>query len=127
MRRKEVSLAVIGGIVGAVLTMAVCSFSLVGAQDKAGDTAFHKVTCRELEVVDEDGVIGVFVVVHPELGGTIRTISKDGKVAMGNSMKGVPGVAVIGKNGKGGVLMGIHEGGWYLSKSLKEMMIKAKC
>ena len=45
--------AVIGGIVGAVLTMAVCSVMPLGAQN--GDATFGDITCTGLKVVDEKG------------------------------------------------------------------------
>ena len=54
MQTKERLYAVIGGIVGAVVTLAVCSFAPLGAQSQS-DGSFDVVTCRELKVVDSEG------------------------------------------------------------------------
>ena len=53
MRRKEAFFAVVGGVVGAVLTMVTGLFSPLGAQDE--DASFGTVTCRELKVVGPAG------------------------------------------------------------------------
>ena len=51
MRRKESLYAVIGGIVGAVLVLAVCSVMPIGAQNEDGD--FGHIYCRSLTVVKD--------------------------------------------------------------------------
>ena len=57
MNRKERLYAVIGGVVGPVLTMVVCSFSPLGAQSE-NDAQFDTITCKVLKVVDPaDGSI----------------------------------------------------------------------
>ena len=76
MRRKEVLFAVIGGVVGAVLTMAAGSFSQLGAQDDVKDAEFGKITCREIVVVDSDN-IGIHMDVE-RYGGSIYVNGKDG-------------------------------------------------
>ena len=48
MKKKEMLYAVIGGCVGAVLTLAVCSVSPL-------DGNFGKIICKELKVVGSDG------------------------------------------------------------------------
>lgn len=53
MKRKEALYAVIGGCVGTVLTMVVCSFLPLGAQSQ-GDR-FGEITCTGLKVVNPDG------------------------------------------------------------------------
>lgn len=53
MNAKERLYAVIGGCVGAVLTMVVCSFFPLGAQSQ-GDS-FGDITCTGLTVVNADG------------------------------------------------------------------------
>ena len=53
MRRKEVLYAVIGGVVGAVLTMAVGRLSPLGAQN-GEDAVFGTITCTGLNVVGSD-------------------------------------------------------------------------
>ena len=54
MRRKEALYAVIGGIVGAVLTIAAGSFSPLEAQNEVGDAEFDTITCRLMKLVDPD-------------------------------------------------------------------------
>ena len=53
MNRKASLYAVIGGVVGAVLTMTVGLFLPQTAQSQS-DAVFGKITCKELEVVDSD-------------------------------------------------------------------------
>ena len=56
MRRKEVLLAaVIGGVVGALLVMAMGSITPIGAQNYVKDAEFGEITCRILRVVDHKG------------------------------------------------------------------------
>ena len=53
MSSKERLYAVIGGCVGAVLTLVVCSFSPIGAQSQSGE--FGEIICTGLTVVDTKG------------------------------------------------------------------------
>ena len=48
MRSKEVLYAVIGGIVGTVLTMAVGTLAPLGAKDEPVDLNAGRITCMEL-------------------------------------------------------------------------------
>ena len=64
MKRKEGLYAVVGGCVGAVLTMVVSSFSPLGAQSGT-DGHFDAITCRKLRVVNEDGTRDVQTVITP--------------------------------------------------------------
>ncbi len=53
MQRKEVlCVAVIGGVVGAILVMAAGLIAPLGAQNEVKDAEFGKITCRRLEVSD---------------------------------------------------------------------------
>lgn len=61
MKGKEALYAVIGGVVGAVLTMAAGSFSTLGAKDEAADLNLGNITCKSLKVVDSNGVAGVTI------------------------------------------------------------------
>ena len=81
MRRKEVLFAaVIGGVVGAVLTMAAGSFSPLGAQNEVGDAEFDTITCRRMKVVDPDsGYTKVALGIH----GTNGFIAVKGKPSSG--------------------------------------------
>ena len=53
MNTKERLYAVIGGCVGAVLTMVVCSVVPIGAQSKAD--RFGEITCNGIKVVNRNG------------------------------------------------------------------------
>ena len=53
MNRTASLYAVIGGVVGAVLTMAVCAVMPIGAQN--GDATFGEITCTGLNVVSAKG------------------------------------------------------------------------
>ena len=69
MKRKETWYAVVGGCVGAVLTIVVCSFPLLGAQSQS-DSNFGKITCTGLEVVNADGKTVVDMVAGRDGGNT---------------------------------------------------------
>ena len=68
--------AVIGGVVGAVLTLAVCSVMPIGAQSQS-DGVFGKITCTGLDVVDAEGntkislLGGGMVFVYGSKGGAV--------------------------------------------------------
>ena len=86
MRKKEVLYAVVGGVVGASLAMVAGSFSplasyaviggvvgvtltmAAGAQNKTGK--FEKITCRRLDVVDEEGNALACIVID-QFGGRV--------------------------------------------------------
>ena len=53
MERKEMFCAVIGGIVGAVLTMTAGSFAPLGAQNGVKDAEFGTITCSGIMVRDK--------------------------------------------------------------------------
>lgn len=61
--------AVIGGVVGAILTMAVCSVMPIGAQN--GDATFGEITCSRLNVVDDGGKLRVGLNADSEHGGAL--------------------------------------------------------
>lgn len=54
MNTKSGFYAVIGGVVGVVLTLAVCSVMPIGAQSQP-DATFGKISCSQLEVVAHHG------------------------------------------------------------------------
>ena len=64
MKTKERLYAVIGGMVGAVLTMVVCSLSPLGAQSQS-EGHFDEITCRKLRVVNEDSFKGFQTEITP--------------------------------------------------------------
>ena len=103
MKAKEQWYAVIGGCVGAVLTLVVCSFSPLGAQSQS-DGNFGRITCTELEVVSPDGIFGkitcgdlsvvdysddgtevVRIFASTRGGGSIVIVGGDGEIGMRNS------------------------------------------
>ena len=99
MNRKERLYAVIGGCVGAILTIAVCSLSPLGAQSQS-DVSFGKIMCRQLEVVssDETKVVEIYTF---EGGGAIHVLGKDGKIRV--AMNGSEGGGSVSVNSKGGL------------------------
>lgn len=80
MRRKESLYAVIGGIVGAVLSMAVCSFLPLGAQSQSNGK-FREITCTELKVVDAAGKTKVSLDTFG-FDGRVEVFGKTGSVAL---------------------------------------------
>ena len=100
MRRKEVLFAVIGGIVGAVLVMAVGLLSPLGAQNEVKDAEFGTITCRQIWVVNSDD----------SLRASIGIIGDD---ELGDEEGGM--VAVYGKDAKSGATMGINKDGGFVS------------
>ena len=74
MNRKESLYAVIGGVVGAVLTLAVCSVMPIGAQSQSGN--FGAITCTELRVLDAAGRTGTLVG-NDDKGGYVVVYNKD--------------------------------------------------
>ena len=80
MRRKEMLYAVIGGIVGTVLTMAAGALVPLVAQDEPVDLNARKITCRELDVVDAKGNLHAGLN-FSEFGGSVFVVGKAGKGA----------------------------------------------
>ena len=110
MKTKEAWYAVVGGVVGAVLTMAVCSFSPLGAQSDA--VSFETVTCRELNVVDKNGDGRVWlwyggVHVFGEEG---ITGMRGGQVTVVNASNGTGAKMGINEHGGGMVVFGKGDG-----------------
>lgn len=75
MNRKASLYAVIGGCVGAVLTMAVCSVIPLGAQN--GDATFGEITCTRLKMVDAVGATLVTLDTFGN-GGVVAVMAKRG-------------------------------------------------
>ena len=98
MQRKEALYAVIGGVVGAVLTMAAGSFSPLGAQDGAVDLNVGEITCTGLKVVDEASETRVWLR-GMEDEAMVGVYDKDARVIV-RAREHVRGVLVFGKNGK---------------------------
>ena len=130
MKVKERLYAVIGGIVGSLVTLAVCSFAPLGAQSEE-DVNFDVVTCRELRVVDSKGKHHVSIVIE-EHGGSVGVYGETGVALMtiderggrinvsgnrGGAWMSIGGhggfVSVHDTDGKegGGVLMGVEKHG----------------
>ena len=68
--------AIIGGCVGAVITLAVCSVLPLGAQSQASH--FGAITCTELRVIDEAGLTQALLSCGDK-GGSIGVTGKDGQ------------------------------------------------
>ena len=113
MKKKEAWCAMIGGVVGAVLTLVVCSFSPLGAQIPS-DGNFNKITCTELEVVRPDRTSAALIFAN-ENGGFIIVIGADGKLAAGIGVGTHGGtVDVYGKNTEARATMGVNKHGGIL-------------
>ncbi|MDE0299499.1 MAG: hypothetical protein OXN17_12775 [Candidatus Poribacteria bacterium] len=105
MRAKEVLYAVIGGVVGTVLTMSVGARAPLGAKDEPVDLNARMITCRGLEVVDEKGKLQAGLN-FSEYGGSVFVVGKLGKGAEMHLTKLGGAVFVWGKEAKGGA--GMH-------------------
>lgn len=73
MRRKEMLIAVIGGIVGAVLTMMVGSVLPLGAQSQSGNLG--EIECTKLTIIDPNDGSKRVVLDQDEHGGRVRVLS----------------------------------------------------
>ena len=109
MRKKEVLYAVIGGIVGTVLTMAVGALAPLGAQDEPKDLNAGRITCRELDVLDAKGNLRAGLNTS-EFGGSVFVVGKLGKGAEMHVTKYGGAMFVWGKEAKGGA--GMHLNGF---------------
>ena len=109
MRKKEVLYAVIGGIVGTVLTMAVGALAPLGAQDEPKDLNAGRITCRELDVLDAKGNLRAGLNTS-EFGGSVFVVGKLGKGAEMHVTKYGGAMFVWGKEAKGGA--GMHLDGF---------------
>ena len=132
MKTKEAWYAVIGGCVGAVLTMLAGSFLPLGAQSLS-DVSFGKITCTQLKVTDpgvtkedfaavsiipglvlvkgKDGVPKVFIFTDED-GGIFELYSKDRKIGVKMGVDENGGfVGVRGKDGKSMVELSVNEHG----------------
>ena len=110
MKRKEALYAVVGGCVGAVLTMVVCSFHPLGAQSQS-DSNFGKITCTELDVLNAEGEVVVHIGVL-ENGGVVSVNGNDGEpqASMGVFRNGGI-VRVNGNDGESMASMGVLRNG----------------
>ena len=109
MRRKEMLYAVIGGIVGTVLTMAAGALAPLVAQDVPVDLNAGRITCRELDVVDAKGKLHAGLN-FSEFGGSVFVVGKAGKGAEMHIAEFGGAVFVWGKEAKGGA--GMHLDGF---------------
>ena len=105
MTRKEALCAVIGGVVGAVLVMAVGSFAPLGAQSEVADAEFGTITCSKL-VVRDNRFSPIAVKTEIDTFG-VNVSGKDGR----RTTLGFAGVFVSGKEGKGRALVIVGEDG----------------
>ena len=114
MRRKAGLYAVIGGVVGAVLAMAVGHVMPIGAQN--GDATFAEITCTRLNVVDAQG--NSYVILDTKRrggvdGGAVGVYGKDGAlVQMGPWDEHGGWLKVFGKDGGSAQLRNDEHGGW---------------
>lgn len=121
MRRNEVLFAVIGGVVGAVLTMSAGSIAPLGAQNEVKDAEFGTISCSSILLKDLDGTIygGMYILNNrgllymdrkgnsgrvsvsvDEHGGYVQVRDKDNKMAGISSDETGGLVEVFDKNGE---------------------------
>ena len=112
MKRKEVLIAaVVGGCIGAVLTMSVGLFMPVGvvAQSYNHDATFGWITCRGIEVVDSSGEVmcRIWDIAN---GGSVTVFGKGTVRGQARMLIGNAGgvVDVLGKEGIGGGWASMH-------------------
>ena len=110
MRRKEVLFAVIGGVVGAVLVMAVGLFSPLGAQNEVADAEFGTITCSKL-VVRYDGSR-----LATEIDPSFVKVQANERSVRLNAF----GVRVLGEDGKGSAYVTVDEDGGVVRVEGKE-------
>lgn len=95
MKRKELLLAVIGGVVGALLTMAAGSIAPLGAQNDVRDVEFGAITCKSIRVKpDEPGATGVLIHVGEDGVGEIIVPGKKG------GLLGIMGSTILIQSGE---------------------------
>ena len=95
MNTKGSLYAIIGGVVGAVLTLAVCSVMPIGAQ--SGDATFGEITCTGLRVVDAVGRAKTRLYYDKDGGRIVVYTNKDRVVgaSMGIRNQGRGGVIAV--------------------------------
>ena len=132
MNAKERLYAVIGGCVGAVLTMAVCSLLPLGAQSQ-GEDVFDEITCTKLTVINAENNEIITLGSNPKFGhALVRLCDSDGSVleglilAAGNggsiSSLSQRGLFNIGydEHGASITLFGERDGGEYVELGIGE-------
>ena len=112
MNRKESLYAVIGGCVGAVLTMVLCSFLPLGVQSQSGN--FGEIICTGMRVVDSQGKtkINIGSITH---GGYVIVSGKEQMQVLISTTENGGGIAVYGKTGETKVAIGATEQGGRVS------------
>ena len=105
--------AVIGGVIGAVLTMVAGSFSPLGAQSEVNDAEFGTIICRQIKVVTpgNEAVFHVRIAENIVVNdGSVLVKSKAGSALMSTTEHGGL-VAVRGKGDSGAVMCTTERGG----------------
>ena len=110
MKRKEVLIALISGNIGAVIAMMMGLFTpLHGiAQSQPQDAEFGKITCREIEVIDEDG--NRIIQLDSLGGGRVEVFGIGGGAEMYTTEHG-GGINVYNNQGENRAAMSVNEYG----------------
>ena len=119
MRSKEMLYAVIGGIVGTVLTMAAGALAPLVAQDEPVDLNARKITCRELDVVDAKGNLHAGLN-FSEFGGAVFVWGKEAKGGAAMHLDEFGGKVYVEGRGFKEAAMSIDEHGGRVSVEGKE-------
>ena len=119
MRRELIYAAVVGGCVGALMTMALGLVLPLGAQNEARDAEFGTITCTELNVVNSAGKTLVWL----NTGGVDWVEDRNGELSPVGHERGGR-IMVYGENGtrvhlSGSVLVAHRDFG-YASMSINE-------
>ena len=117
MKKKEALFAVIGGVVGAVLTMLAGSVVPIGAHPKASDLNVGYITCTDLRVVD-----GGRITVYDEHEKRVVDISAEeygGRIVVAGAGEDKNSLAYMGNDRRGG-LVAVHD---KQAKTVAMMMI----
>ena len=119
MKRKETWYAVIGGCVGAVLVMVVCSFLPLGAQSQ-GEDVFGEIICTALKVVNAENNEIISLGSNPEFGhALVHLKDSNGDVLDGLILSAGNGGGIFSFSRNGGMISIDHKehgGEIYLSR-----------
>ena len=107
MKMNERLFAVIGGCVGAFITMLMWSLDPLGAQSSE-ERNFNVITCRELKVLDSEGKRNVRIS-SQEYGGSIRVYGDSGAALLAIDKRGGR-ITVAGDKGSAWMSIGGHGG-----------------
>ena len=123
--REKLGYIALGGFLMLVGMLTAGLFAPLGAQNEVRDTEFGTITCRHIDVVDEEGNLRVML---GTIGtkGLVSVLGKDFRVvAEMNSHEHGGAVIVRGKGGGQAEMSGTERGGW-IAVSGKEESVQGQ-